>query len=146
MCFILLFSCFYSTNGYSQDISFLLQPRQRHVTVAWLNEHINQRLCKDDFATFIGLFDIPVLQNMSSRPNSLDQFCINFASAKTIATQALPRNEDTIVAAQQAVKPMRAPSTRRKNTIKRMPTVNKGGDVEEQDREECRFGPQVREL
>ena len=252
---------------------------------AWLNEHINQRLCKDDFTTFIGLFDLPGPQNMSSRSNSLDQFCVNFAnerlqnwiqkslfdrhvneytmegisrfvpqvpyfdntecvrllqnmpgglihimddqarrqpkkndhtmveafakrwgnhssfktgaadrtgfptftishysgavtysaegfldrnldainpdfvsllrgasdglegtgsinpfvkglfSAKAIATQAHPRDEDTIVAAQQAVKPMRAPSTRRKNTIKRMPTVNEG-DIEEQDREE----------
>ena len=258
---------------------------------AWLNEHINQRLCKDDFTTFIGLFDIPGPQNMSSRPNSLDQFCINFAnerlqnwiqkslfekhvneytvegisrfvpqvpyfdnaecirllqnipgglihimddqarrqpkktdhtmveafgkrwgnhssfkagaadrsgfpsftvshyngavtysaegfldrnldainpdfvsllrgaadglegtgsinpfvkglfSAKAIATQAHPRNEDTIVAAQQAVKPMRAPSTRRKNTIKRMPTVNEGGDVEEQEREDDENNP-----
>ncbi|KAH7904683.1 myosin head, motor domain-containing protein, partial [Hygrophoropsis aurantiaca] len=26
---------------------------------AWLNEHINQRLCKDDFDTFIGLIDLP---------------------------------------------------------------------------------------
>ena len=253
---------------------------------AWLNEHINQRLCKDDFTTFVGLFDLPGPQNMSSRPNSLDQFCINFAnerlqnwiqkslferhvneynveaisrfvpqvpyfdnaecirllqnipgglihimddqarrqpkktdhtmveafskrwgnhssfktgtadrsgypsftishfngavtysaegfldrnldainpdfvsllrgaadglegtgsinpfvkglfSAKAIATQAHPRNEDTIVSAQQAVKPMRAPSTRRKNTLKRMPTVNETGDIEEQDREE----------
>jgi len=252
---------------------------------AWLNEHINQRLCKDDFTTFIGLFDLPGPQNMSSRPNTLDQFCINFAnerlhnwiqkslfekhvneynmegiarfmpqvpyydnseclrllqnvpgglihimddqarrqpkktdhtmveafakrwgnhtsfkastpdrsgyssftvnhfngavayssegfldrnldainpdfvsllrgaadglnntgsinpfvkglfSAKAIATQAHPRNEDTIVAAQQVVKPMRAPSTRRKNTVKRMPTV-KEGDLEERDREE----------
>ena len=252
---------------------------------AWLNEHINQRLCKDDFTTFIGLFDLPGPQNMSSRSNSLDQFCINFAnerlqhwvqkslfekhineynmegisrfipqvpyfdnsecvrllqnvpgglihimddqarrqpkktdhtmveafskrwgnhtsfktgsmdrtgfpsftvnhfngavtyssegfldrnldavnpdfvsllrgaadgltgtgsinpfvkglfSAKAIATQAHPRNEDTIVAAQQAVKPMRAPSTRRKSGIKRMPTVREG-DVEEKDREE----------
>ena len=258
---------------------------------AWLNEHINQRLCKEDFTTFIGLFDIPGPQNMSSRPNSLDQFCINFAnerlqnwiqkslfekhvneytvegisrfvpqvpyfdnaecirllqnipgglihimddqarrqpkktdhtmveafakrwgnhssfksgaadrsgfptftvshyngavtysaegfldrnldainpdfvsllrgaadglegtgsinpfvkglfSAKAIATQAHPRNEDTIVAAQQAVKPMRAPSTRRKNTLKRMPTVIEGGDVEEQDREEDENNP-----
>ena len=49
---------------------------------AWLNEHINQRLCKDDFTTFIGLFDIPGPQNMSSRPNSLDQFCINFANER----------------------------------------------------------------
>ncbi|KAJ3510325.1 hypothetical protein NLJ89_g4744 [Agrocybe chaxingu] len=257
---------------------------------AWLNEHINQRLCKDDFSTFIGLFDLPGPQNMSSRPNSLDQFCINFAnerlqnwvqknlfekhvneynvegisryvpqvpyfdnaecirllqnipgglihimddqarrqpkktdhtmveafskrwgnhssfkagvvdrsgfpsftvnhfngpvtyssegfldrnldainpdfvsllrgaadglegtgsinpfvkglfSAKAIATQAHPRNEDTIVAAQQAVKPMRAPSTRRKNTIKRMPTLREG-DVEEKERDEDESHP-----
>ncbi|KAJ7840428.1 glycosyltransferase family 2 protein [Mycena leptocephala] len=217
---------------------------------AWLNEHINQRLCKDDFATFIGLFDLPGPQNLSSRPNSLDQFCINFAnerlhawtqhrlfefhvaeyttenlipryvppprvlrqhrvhppppeppgrpgahmddqarrapkktdttmveafqkrwgnhssfkagrgrvphtqprraqpdfvsllrgegdgragrereplrqglfSGRAIATQAHPRNEDTIVAAQQPVKPLRAPSTRRKNAPKRSAT------------------------
>jgi chitin synthase len=36
---------------------------------------------------------------------------------------------------------MRAPSTRRKNTIKRMPTVNESGDVEEQDREEDENNP-----
>ncbi|CAL1709779.1 unnamed protein product [Somion occarium] len=258
---------------------------------AWLNEHINERLCKDDYSTFIGLFDLPGPQNMTSRPNSLDQFCINYAnerlqnfiqkqlfdkhaseytsegisrfvpevpyfdnseclrllqnkpgglihimddqarrmprktdhtmveaftkrwgnhssfkagaidrsgfptftvnhysgpvtyssegflernldalnpdfvsllrgnspdgtdapsadgsgsanpfvrglfSAKAIATQAHPRNEETIVSAQQPVKPMRAPSTRRKNTIKRMPTLREG-DVDEKDREE----------
>ncbi|KAG5634988.1 hypothetical protein H0H81_012795 [Sphagnurus paluster] len=259
---------------------------------AWLNEHINQRLCKDDFSTFIGLFDLPGPQNMTSRDNSLDQFCVNFAnerlqswtqkrlfeshvteyntegiaryvpqvpffdnaecirllqnkpgglihimddqarraprktdatmveafqkrwgnhssfktgaadrsglpsftvnhfngpvtyssdgflarnldalnpdfvsllrgmdslegagaasgaagsmnpfvkglfSAKAIATQAHPRNEDTIVAAQQAIKPMRAPSTRRKNTIKRMPTLREGGDADDKEEEE----------
>ena len=252
---------------------------------AWLNEHINQRLCRDDFVTFIGLFDLPGPQNMTSRANSLDQFCINFAnerlqnfiqktlfenhlpeytaegiahcipripyydnseclrllqhrpgglihimddqarkapkktdhtmveafakrwnshsafklgnpdrsgfptftvnhyggpvtyssegfiernidalspdfvsllrgnpdsssgensgsinpfikglfSAKAIAVQAHPRDEDTIVAAQQPVKPMRAPSTRRKNTIKRTPTL---GDIDEKERED----------
>jgi chitin synthase len=257
---------------------------------AWLNEHINERLCKEDYATFIGLFDLPGPQNLTSRPNSLDQFCINFAnerlqafiqkrifeahvaeynsegvsrfvpqpayfdnsecirllqnmpgglihimddqarrmpkktnhtmieafgkrwanhasfktgsmdrsgfptftishfngavtysaenflernldalnpdfvsllrgsaadnvpgngagsgsvnpfvqglfSAKAIATQAHPRNEETIVAAQQPVKPMRAPSTRRKNTIKRMPTV-KEGDADADDKDD----------
>ncbi|KAJ8519110.1 hypothetical protein ONZ45_g3931 [Pleurotus djamor] len=250
---------------------------------AWINEHINQRLCRDDFSTFIGLFDLPGPQNMTSRPNSLDQFCINFAnerlqnwiqkqlfeshvseynaegisrfvpqipyfdnseclrllqnqpgglihimddqarrapkktnltmveafskrwgnhssfktgtmdrsgfpaftvhhfngpvtyssenflernldslnpdfvsllrgtsdgsdtsgsnnpfikglfSAKAIATQAHPRNEETIVAAQQPVKPMRAPSTRRKGTIRRMPTVKEGVDDDHDD-------------
>ncbi|KAG5643421.1 hypothetical protein DXG03_000965 [Asterophora parasitica] len=251
----------------------------------WLNEHINQKLCKDDFSTFIGLFDLPGSQNMTSRSNSLDQFCVNFAnerlqswtqkrlfeshvaeyntegisrfvpqipffdnaecirllqhkpgglihimddqarraprkndhtmveafqkrwgnhssfktgavdrngaptftvnhfngpvtysadgflarnidslspdfvsllrgtdgqqegsgsvnpfvkglfSAKAIATQAHPRNEDTIVAAQQPVKPMRAPSTRRKNTIKRMPTLREAGDNDDEEKE-----------
>ena len=256
---------------------------------AWLNEHINQRLCRDDFSTFIGLFDLPGPQNMSSRPNSLDQFAVNFAnerlhhwtqrrlfeshveeyavegisrfvptvpyfdntecirllqnrpgglvhimddqarrapkktdqtmveafgkrwgnhssfkvgsidrsgypsftvhhfngpviyssenflernldalnpdfvsllrggnngatdtagaegsgsinpfvkglfSAKAIATQAHPRNEDTIVAAQQPVKPMRAPSTRRKGTIKRMATLKESGEEKEDE-------------
>ena len=257
---------------------------------AWLNEHINQRLCRDDFNTFIGLFDLPGPQNLTSRPNSLDQFCINFAnerlqnfiqkklfdscvaeynsegisrfvpqvayfdnseclrllqnklgglihimddqarrmpkksnqtmvdafakrwgnhssfkagsidrsgfptftvnhftgpvtyssenflernlealnpdfvsllrgsspgegppadgsgssnpfirslySNKAITAQAHPRNEETIVAAQQPVKPMRAPSTRRKGTIKRMPTVKEGGDIDERDRDD----------
>ncbi|KAG6333627.1 hypothetical protein ID866_5463 [Astraeus odoratus] len=49
---------------------------------AWLNEHINQRLCREDFDTFIGLFDLPGPQNMTGRPNSLDQFCINFANER----------------------------------------------------------------
>lgn len=49
---------------------------------AWVNEHINQRLCKDDFSTFIGLLDLPGPQDMSSRPNSLDQFCVNFANER----------------------------------------------------------------
>ncbi|KAI0725977.1 glycosyltransferase family 2 protein [Fomitopsis betulina] len=257
---------------------------------AWLNEHINQRLCRDDFSTFIGLFDLPGPQNLTSRPNSLDQFCINFAnerlhnfiqkklfeshvaeynsegisslvpqvayfdnseclrllqnkpgglihimddqarrmpkktnhtmveaftrrwgnhssfkagsldssgfptftvnhftgpvaystenflecnlealnpdfvsllrgpisgegppadgsgssnqfirslySNQAITAQAHPRNEETIVAAQQPVKPMRAPSTRRKGTIKRLPTVGEGVEIDDRDRDD----------
>ncbi|KAI9438359.1 glycosyltransferase family 2 protein [Lactarius indigo] len=49
---------------------------------SWLNEHVNERLCRDDFVTFIGLFDLPGSQNLTSRPNSLDQFCINFANER----------------------------------------------------------------
>ncbi|KAK1234699.1 hypothetical protein PQX77_002096 [Marasmius sp. AFHP31] len=49
---------------------------------AWLNEHINQCLCTDDFSTFLALFDLPGPQNTTSRPNSLDQFCINFANER----------------------------------------------------------------
>jgi chitin synthase len=52
---------------------------------AWINENINQRLCRDDFTTFIGLFDLPGPQNLpssASRANSLDQFCVNFANER----------------------------------------------------------------
>lgn len=52
---------------------------------AWLNEYINSRLCRDDYHTFIGLFDLPGPQNLpssASRSNSLDQFCINFANER----------------------------------------------------------------
>lgn len=52
---------------------------------AWLNESINQKLCRDDFATFIGLFDLPGSQNLPQgaiRTNSLDQFCVNFANER----------------------------------------------------------------
>ncbi|QRW11374.1 Myosin head (motor domain) [Ceratobasidium sp. AG-Ba] len=51
----------------------------------WINETINQRLCKEDFSTFIALFDLPGTQNLppsASRSNSLDQFCINFANER----------------------------------------------------------------
>jgi chitin synthase len=52
---------------------------------AWLNESINEKLCRDDFATFIGLFDLPGSQNIPQsavRANSLDQFCVNFANER----------------------------------------------------------------
>jgi chitin synthase len=52
---------------------------------------------------------------------------------KAIATQMRPRNEEAIVAAQQPVKPMRNPSTRRKNTVRRVPTL---GDVEEKEHDD----------
>src|SRR5271156_1707659 len=77
---------------------------------------------------------------------AVNPFVKGLFSAKAIATQAHPRDEDTIVAAQQAVKPMRAPSTRRKNTTKRMPTIMEGGDMEEQDREEDDNNPPTASL
>ena len=49
---------------------------------SWLNKHINQRVCRDDFETFIGLFDLPGPQNMTGCPNSLNQFCINFTNER----------------------------------------------------------------
>ncbi|KAG6369890.1 P-loop containing nucleoside triphosphate hydrolase protein [Boletus reticuloceps] len=58
------------------DLAKTLYP----LLFAWLNEHINQPLCRDDFNTFISLFDLPSPQNMTSCPNSLNQFHINFAN------------------------------------------------------------------
>jgi len=52
---------------------------------AWINENINQKLCREDYATFIGLFDLPGSQNVPQsavRSNSLDQFCVNFANER----------------------------------------------------------------
>jgi chitin synthase len=68
-------------------------------------------------------------------PGSINPFVKGLFSAKAIATQAHPRNEDTIVSAQQPVKPMRAPSTRRKNP-RRMPTLREGGEYEDKEDED----------
>ena len=52
---------------------------------SWLNEHINQKLCKDSFGSFIAILDLPGPQNNAgpaSGSNSVDQFCFNLASEK----------------------------------------------------------------
>lgn len=52
---------------------------------AWMNEHINERLCKADFTNYIGILDLPGFQNLSgfgARSNSIDQFCVNFANER----------------------------------------------------------------
>jgi hypothetical protein len=63
---------------------------------------------------------------------SLKPFVKELFFGKAIATQAHPRNEDTILAAQQIVKPMCALSMRKKHMTKRLTTV-KEGEVEEKD-------------
>ncbi|KAG8216178.1 P-loop containing nucleoside triphosphate hydrolase protein [Butyriboletus roseoflavus] len=80
--------------------------------------------------------DFVSLLRGSSRVGSINPFVKGIFSGKAIATQAHPKNEDTIVSAQQPVKPMRAPSTRRKGTVKRMPMLREDGAGDEQDREE----------
>jgi chitin synthase len=69
---------------------------------------------------------------------SINPFVRGLFSGKAIATQMHPRNDETIVSASQPVKPMRAPSTRRKNTVKRQPTL---GGIEEKERDEPEDGP-----
>nr|ABB70410.1 hypothetical chitin synthase class V [Puccinia graminis] len=55
---------------------------------SWLNETINQKLCKDDFTSFISLIDLPGTQNNVSRGlnqgdgNNLDTFCFNLANER----------------------------------------------------------------
>ncbi|KAJ3554665.1 hypothetical protein NM688_g2995 [Phlebia brevispora] len=70
---------------------------------------------------------------------SINPFVRGLFSSKAVATQVHPRNEDTIISAQQPVKPMRAPSTRRKNTIRRMPTVREG-EIDDEKEEEVPGG------
>ncbi|KAG6376338.1 P-loop containing nucleoside triphosphate hydrolase protein [Boletus reticuloceps] len=74
-----LCTVFFDTDGASDNHDDLVKTLYT-LLFAWLNEYINQRLCCDDFDTFIGLFDLPGPQNMTTCPNSLDQFCINFAN------------------------------------------------------------------
>ncbi|PLW12505.1 hypothetical protein PCANC_16555 [Puccinia coronata f. sp. avenae] len=55
---------------------------------SWLNESINQKLCRDDFTSFISLIDLPGTQNNLSRGlsqgegNNLDTFCFNLANER----------------------------------------------------------------
>lgn len=52
---------------------------------SWINEHINTKLCKDSFGSFIALVDLPGIQRNSGSMgsfNSVDQFCLNFAAEK----------------------------------------------------------------
>jgi chitin synthase len=52
---------------------------------SWLNEHLNQKLCKDSFGSFTAMVDFPGLQNNAGPTlgvNSVDQFCFNFANEK----------------------------------------------------------------
>jgi hypothetical protein len=43
-----------------------------YLLLTWLNEHINSKLCnlRDDYATFIALFNLPGLQNMTASEHS----------------------------------------------------------------------------
>jgi chitin synthase len=71
---------------------------------AWLGEHINQKLCKDDFASYICLFDLPGFQNVAggstSRVNSLDQFAVNYANERlqgwTLKRIFEPRSDEMV--------------------------------------------------
>jgi len=72
------------------------------------------------------LFDI--LSNRRLTSNCNDS---NSNYGKAVATQAHPKDEDIIVAVQQPVKPMRAPSTRRKGIVRRMPTLRENGTGEQ---------------
>ncbi|KAG6379400.1 P-loop containing nucleoside triphosphate hydrolase protein [Boletus reticuloceps] len=67
---------------------------------------------------------------------SANPFVKGLFSTKAIATQAHRKNEDIIVSAQQPIKPMRTPSTRRKGTIKRMAMLREDAAVEEQERDD----------
>lgn len=64
---------------------------------SWLNEHMNQKLCKDSFGSFIALLDLPGAQNNAGPTagiNSVDQFCFNFANEK-VYNWLLHRVHDT---------------------------------------------------
>ena len=52
---------------------------------SWLNEHLNQKLCRDSFGSFIAILDLPGPQSKhgnAGEVNSIDQFCFNVANEK----------------------------------------------------------------
>ncbi|OZJ06628.1 hypothetical protein BZG36_00372 [Bifiguratus adelaidae] len=56
----------------------------------WLVEYLNTKLCKDDFANYIGIVDFPGVEawnplaerNGALRNASLQQFCVNYANER----------------------------------------------------------------
>ncbi|RIB29616.1 glycosyltransferase family 2 protein [Gigaspora rosea] len=63
-------------------------------------------------ADFVSLFR----SREGGTASSGNQFIAGLFTDKAVATESHPKNDDTIVAAQQSVKPMRAPSMRRKKS------------------------------
>ncbi|CAG8672634.1 21629_t:CDS:2, partial [Dentiscutata erythropus] len=72
-------------------------------------------LCAD----FVSLF------RSEGSASSSNQFIAGLFTDQAVATESHPRNDDTIVAAQQSVKPMRAPSMRRKKSTTDSPNKPK---------------------
>lgn len=64
---------------------------------------------------------------------SNNPFVKGLFSGKAIATQAHPRHEETIVAAQQSMKPMRQPSTKRKQSVRKRPQAAPGEPTIKED-------------
>lgn len=92
----------------------------------------NQDLMSPDFVSLLrgtSTTDTPAADGTGS----INPFVRGLFTGKAVATQVHPRNEETIISAQQPVKPMRAPSTRRKGTIKRMPTLREADDDKEEE-------------
>ncbi|KAI0791459.1 glycosyltransferase family 2 protein [Irpex lacteus] len=99
----------------------------------------NQDLMSPDFVSLLrgtSTSDAPAADGTGS----INPFVRGLFTSKAVATQVHPRNEETIISAQQPVKPMRAPSTRRKGTIKRMPTLRETGDDEKEEEEPATDG------
>lgn len=79
-----LVTAFLDTDGAAENRDELANTLYS-LLFTWITEHLNQKLCKDDFASFIGLLDFPGFQNLSgsaSTSNSLEQLCVNYANER----------------------------------------------------------------
>ena len=87
-----------------------------------------------DFALLLHGIDVPGMAMLGG--SGVNPFVKGLFNGRAIATQVHPRNEDMIVAGQQAVKPMQVQSTRRKGAIRRMLTVSESPIIEEEAKAE----------
>lgn len=76
-------SAFLDVDGASANRDELARVLYRLLFV-WLGEHLNERMSKDDFRSFVSIVDFPGSQGVgSSTPNGMNQFCFNLANERS---------------------------------------------------------------
>ncbi|MCO5583292.1 hypothetical protein L7F22_037202 [Adiantum nelumboides] len=61
---------------------------------AWINEHLNEKLCRDDFDAFIGVFDLPVSRTSRGEIRWTNSASTSPTSRCTVSCFALSLNGD----------------------------------------------------
>jgi chitin synthase len=129
----------FSIGGHDRNGFATFQISHYHGPVTYSSEGWLEKNSETMSADFIALLkgDAPSASRVPQAPDALTTaqqgskvaFVRSLFKTTAITTQSHPRSEKTLVAAQQSVKPIRAPSTRRPNragTVKRSNSTRKG--------------------